>query len=75
MCVLCFFVLFVLFVFFVLFVSVKSSCKKKIKRFKIPLRPSFTILLTCTPLNLPMESYLSGPKEFEILLHEKSCTS
>ena len=40
---------------FVLFVRVKSSCKKKIiiKRFKTALIPSFTILLTCTPLKLP----------------------
>ena len=38
-----FFVLFVVFVLFVLFVRVKSSCKKKIKRLKIALIPSFTI--------------------------------
>ena len=44
-CVLCF------------FVCVKSSCKKKIKRFKIAFITSFILLLTCTPLNLPMESY------------------
>ena len=37
--------LFVVFVLFVLFVRVKSSCEKKIKRFKIALIPSFTILL------------------------------
>ena len=44
---------------FMLFVPVKSSCKKKIiKRFKIALIPSSTTLLTCTPLNLPMASYL-----------------
>ena len=43
---------------FVLFVLVKSFCKKKIERFKIVLIPSFTILLTCSPLNLPMKSYL-----------------
>ena len=49
---------FVLFVLFVLFVCVKSSCRKKKKRFKIALIPSFTMLLTCTPLNLPMKSYL-----------------
>ena len=42
---------------FVLFVRVKSSCKKKIKRFKTALIPSFTILLTGTPLNLSMENY------------------
>ena len=42
-CVLCFFVLFML---FMLFVRVKSSCKKKIKRFKIALIPSSTILLS-----------------------------
>ena len=41
---------------FVLFVRMKSSCKRKIKRFKITLIPSFTILLTCTPLNLPMKN-------------------
>ena len=43
---------------FVLFVCVKSSRKRIIKRFKIALIPSFTMLLTCTPLNLPMASYL-----------------
>ena len=43
---------------FVLFMRVKSSCKKKIKRFKITLIPSFTIIMTCNPLNLPIESYL-----------------
>ena len=32
--------------------------KKKLKRFKIPLIPSFTILLMRNPLNLPMENYL-----------------
>ena len=31
--------------------------KKKIKRFKIALITSFILLLTCTLLNLPMESY------------------
>ena len=44
---------------FVLFVRVESSCKKKIiiiKRFKSTLIPSFTILLTCTPLILPIEN-------------------
>ena len=50
---------FMLFVLFMRFVHVKSSCKKKIiKSFKIALIPSSTTLLTCTPLNLPMKSYL-----------------
>ena len=50
-----------LYAFYAICVCVKPSCKKIliiIKRFKIALIPSFTILLTCTPLNLPMESYL-----------------
>ena len=42
---------------FVLLVRVKVFCKK-IKRFKIALIPSFTILLTCTLLKLPIKSYL-----------------
>ena len=41
---------------FVLFVRMKSSCKRKIKRFKITLIPSFTILLTCNPLNVPIKN-------------------
>ena len=34
---------------FVLFVRVKSSCKKKIKKFKIAVMASSTILLKSTP--------------------------
>ena len=41
---------------FVLFVLLKFSRKKKMKRFKIVLIASFTLLLTCTPLNLPIEN-------------------
>ena len=44
-CVLCF------------FVRVKSSRKKK-RKFKVVLIPLFTILLMCTPLNVPTASYL-----------------
>ena len=40
---------------FVLLVRVKFFCKK-IKRFKIALIPSFTILLTCTLLDSPIEN-------------------
>ena len=42
---------------FMLFVVWNLLVKKK-KRFKIALIPSFTLLLTCTTLNLPIESYL-----------------
>ena len=57
-CALCFFGLFVL---FMLFMCVKSSCNKKIiiiiiKRFKIALIVSFTLLLTCIPLDPPIEN-------------------
>ena len=45
------FVLFMLFMLFVLFMRVKSSCKKrKVKRFKITLIPSFTILFIMTQI-------------------------
>ena len=39
-----------LFMLFTLFVRVKSSCKKKIKRFKIALIPSSTVLLLRYPV-------------------------
>ena len=43
---------------FCAFCACEIFLQKKIKRFKIALIPSFTVLLMSTPLNLPMESYL-----------------
>ena len=50
-CILCF-------LFFLCFLCVGNLlAKERMERFKSALIPSFTILLTCTPLNLPMENY------------------
>ena len=48
---------------FVLFVCVKSSCKKKMKRFKIALIASFTILLLF-PFALKKQSQKSRTKKY-----------
>ena len=52
-CVLCF----LCFYAFCAFCACEIFLQKKIKRFKIVLILSFTILLTCTPLTLPIENY------------------
>ena len=51
----------VLFVFvplyaFCAFCACEIFLQRKIKKFKSALIPSFTILLTCIPLNLPIEN-------------------
>ena len=50
------FVLFTLFYAFYAFLCLWNLLVKKKKKFKTALIPSFAILLTCAPLNLPMEN-------------------
>ena len=52
------FFVFVCFYAFCAFLCVWNLLVKKKERFKVVLIPLFTILLMCTPLNLPTASYL-----------------